>query len=38
MTIVNILAAAAGAAQLPAPVKTLMAGAARIMTTTAHYI
>lgn len=31
-------ATAAGAAQLPAPVKTLMAGAARIMTTTAHYI
>jgi ubiquinone biosynthesis monooxygenase Coq7 len=31
-------ASAAGAAQLPAPVKALMAGAARIMTTTAHYI
>ena len=28
----------AGAVELPAPVKTLMAGAARIMTTTAHYI
>lgn len=31
-------ALAAGAAELPAPVKALMAGAARIMTTTAHYI
>ncbi len=31
-------ALAAGAAELPAPAKALMAGAARIMTTTAHYI
>lgn len=28
----------AGAVELPAPVKALMAGAARVMTTTAHYI
>ncbi|WP_431095088.1 2-polyprenyl-3-methyl-6-methoxy-1,4-benzoquinone monooxygenase [Polaromonas aquatica] len=28
----------AGALQLPAPVKTLMRSAARVMTTTAHYI
>lgn len=31
-------AMAAGAVELPAPVKALMAGAARVMTTTAHYI
>lgn len=31
-------ATAAGAVALPAPVKALMAGAARVMTTTAHYI
>jgi ubiquinone biosynthesis monooxygenase Coq7 len=31
-------AQAAGAVELPAPVKALMAGAARVMTTTAHYI
>ena len=29
---------AAGAARLPAPVRWLMRGAAKIMTTTAHYI
>lgn len=31
-------AMAAGAVELPGPVKALMAGAARVMTTTAHYI
>jgi ubiquinone biosynthesis monooxygenase Coq7 len=31
-------AAAAGAAKLPPPVRWLMRGAARVMTTTAHYI
>jgi len=31
-------AMAAGAQALPAPVKALMAGAARVMTTTAHYL
>ncbi|MFM9880785.1 MAG: demethoxyubiquinone hydroxylase family protein, partial [Burkholderiaceae bacterium] len=28
----------AGAAPLPAPVKSMMAAAAKVMTTTAHYI
>jgi ubiquinone biosynthesis monooxygenase Coq7 len=31
-------AVAAGALQLPAPVRAIMTGAARVMTTTAHYI
>ena len=28
----------AGAAELPAPVKNLMRAAAKVMTTTAHYV
>lgn len=32
------LALAAGAVELPAPVKALMRAAARVMTTTAHYV